>query len=108
MLLSDARSAIRAELQKLFECPRALRPFVIVQDTVTEKFVQFAGSMEEGAFLDVPALGIMAQIYPVPLNAIHNVDVAVEQAVLYLKMQGLPEFAELRVSFETTQEDEPS
>ena len=42
MKLSDAREPILAALQRLAESPRELRCFVIIENPLTRRFVQFA------------------------------------------------------------------
>jgi hypothetical protein len=56
--LAELRPALERALVHLRQTPHAHRPFVLVQDVVTGRFVQFAGSDVEGIVFDCPALHV--------------------------------------------------
>lgn len=93
--LREVEPLIRASLESMLATPESQRPFVVVQDIVTERFVQFCGSPERGVLFDVPALGIIAE----PCR--HVAD-GVERALATLRGPfALPEDAQLVVVFDT-------
>jgi hypothetical protein len=93
--LADARGPIVSALRKLLDCPEVFRPFVIVQERASERFVQFAGSTERGLLFDVPARGIVAEPCPSP-------EEGAALAITNLRAQGVPAGAVVLVTFEST------
>jgi hypothetical protein len=93
--LRDVEPLIRAALESMISTPESQRPFVVVQDTVTERFVQFCGSLERGALFDVPALGIVADPCPTIADGVQR---ALDTLRGPLR---LPEEAQLVVVFDT-------
>jgi len=69
VLLRDLRGPLVLALEELLASDLERRPFVIVEDTVTKKFVQFARRYKPktGELLfDVPALGVVLEPCPNP------------------------------------------
>jgi len=64
--LHSAHQQIFFALTRLLSKPRSQRPFVIITDQVTGRFVQFAGSMEEPLIFDVPQLSFSEKIDKIP------------------------------------------
>lgn len=55
MKLIDAKQPIAEALQRLADAPKELGAFVIIEDTVTDRFVQFATDKDTGGLLiDLP------------------------------------------------------
>jgi hypothetical protein len=112
--LATLAEPLRAQLALLKQAPAANKPFVLVEDEVTGRFVQFAGGDTYGPTLfDVPG----RVEYPDTDNPIgksvklrtDSIDALVSWAVTMLGGPlRLPENAKLRIYFETTQEEEPS
>jgi len=93
--LRDVAPLIQYALESMTATPEPLRPFVVVQDTVTRRFVQFCGSLERGVLFDVPVLGIVADPCP-------TVAEGVQRALDTLRGPlCLPEDAQLVVVFDT-------
>lgn len=92
--LKDVELVLRSSLQSMLATPESQRPFVVVQDMVTERFVQFCGSLERGVMFDVPALGIVAE----PCTVSEGVQRALDTLRGPL---ALPDEAELVVVFDT-------
>jgi hypothetical protein len=89
--LADAGPTIRAAVDRLAQRPFEAHPFVVVFDTVTQKFVQFCNVKSPGDLrIDCPALGVVA--CPVP-----DAFAGALEALRLLRAQDLPEFAELEV-----------
>lgn len=99
--LSQSFEVICEALRNLLECPEARRPFVIVQDVATNRFVQFAGSLERGLLFDVPACGIVAEPCDTPERG-------AVMAQANLRLQRVDEESMVRVTFESTRDGEPS
>jgi hypothetical protein len=100
--LGEVEPLIRASLESMLATPESQRAFVLVEDIVTERFVQFCGSLERGVMFDVPALGIVAE-------PCRNVTDAVERALATLRGPlALPEQAALVVVFDTQPQGERS
>jgi hypothetical protein len=55
---ADAMPHITEALERMMAKEKSVKPFVVVSDRATGKFVQFAGSKGERLLFDVPALGI--------------------------------------------------
>ena len=93
--LSEVEPAIRSALESMIATPEALRPFVLVEDVVTERFVQFYGSIERGIFLDVPALSPKGE-------RCRDVADGAARAIATLRGPlGLPDNAQLIVLYDT-------
>jgi hypothetical protein len=61
VLLENLERPLKLALDRMLVVPRDLRPFVIVEDTVTEKFVQFALMPKTGdLFIDLPGVNMNA------------------------------------------------
>jgi hypothetical protein len=90
MKLSEAAEQIDAAIERMLQRPKSSLPFVIVEDTVTGKFVQFCGSAAESLKFDCPALGINS------VEVDRSVSAA-SSALCALRQQGLPDFAELKI-----------
>jgi hypothetical protein len=52
--IREAKPLIERALEHVASAPRAERRYVIVESELTDKFVQFYGSKEEGIWLDLP------------------------------------------------------
>jgi len=118
--LSDAREPIHAALQRLAESPRELRCFVIIQNPLTGRFVQygtppppskFDGSErldcgDKPIFYDGTGNGKPGG-FSEELNKCCTVERGVEIALTVLK-EYLPEDAELRITEESTHVSRPS
>lgn len=94
VLLRELVPTLRAALDELMASDLERRPFVIVEDVVTRRFVQFARlfAPKTGALLfDVPSLGVV--LLPCP-----DTKTGAEWAARVLAYSfGLPDIAELVV-----------
>lgn len=100
--LGEVEPLLRAALESMLATPESQHPFVLVEDVVTERFVQFCGSLERGILLDVPALGIVA-------DPCRHVAEGVQRALYALRGPlALPDEAKLVVVFDTQPRDERS
>ena len=102
--LRDALPILVEALQNLRECAEEHKAFVIIEDVVTERFVQFSGSNTKPLWFDAPQLGV--------INSGPKFELPEEAAQYALaQMRGahrLPEFAELEITFESTCNEQPS
>lgn len=118
--LGEAEGEIRAALERLAESPIELRCFVIVEDTVTKRFVQFCTPPPPSPFAESPRLKApngeplifdgTGNCKPGGYTYIQefcNVDRAVEVALDMLRVW-LPEEAVLRIIEESTEDEPPS
>ena len=62
VLLTAAAPVIEDALRRLLQTPKSVRPFVIIEELSSKKFVQFAGSDEEELLFDVPSIGISFRV----------------------------------------------
>lgn len=99
--LQESFETICEALRNLLECPESRRPFVIIEDVATGRFVQFAGSKERGLLFDVPACGIVGEPCDTPERA-------AVMAQANLRLQRVADGALVRVVFESTRDGEPS
>jgi len=116
--LSDAEVQIVAALRRLQQTPAKHRPFVIVEDTVTDKFVQFRGSDGDPLLLDLPTNELSSEAarraatmlkhngspdFPAYQADCQTVEWGARVAMRVLReVHELPEFAELRILEETS------
>jgi hypothetical protein len=61
MTIKDLHKPLSEAIQRMIERPKGLHPFVVVNVSGTEQFVQFCGSMEEPLRFECPALDLYAQ-----------------------------------------------
>lgn len=52
--LAELRIHLEDALYRLLQTPKTHKPFVVVSDTITGRFVQFRGSDNESLLLDLP------------------------------------------------------
>ena len=81
-----AKPAVESALAQMMMRRHALRPFVILTDVATGKFVQWAGSAAERILFDVPALGISVRMDGVPAAAARGLEVLSQLAIRPLEM----------------------
>lgn len=94
--LADGLEPVTHALSSLQQCAPEHRAFVILDDTVTGRFVQFYGSSTDGLNFDAPQLGKIGPKFYDPM-------VAAAYALEQLRTaHRLPEFAELSITFEST------
>jgi hypothetical protein len=102
--LRDALPLLTAALHNLRECAREHLAFVIIEDDVTGRFVQFSGSNCDPLWFDAPQLGV--------INSGPKFDRpedAAEYALRRMRLNHrLPESAELHITFESTRKNQPS
>lgn len=101
--LSEAVEPILRALESLQQCANEHRAFVIIEDSVTGKFVQFSGSKDKPLWIDVPQLGIV--------NNGPKFESAAEAARFALDVlllsHHLPVTALLQITFESTRRSLP-
>jgi len=117
-LLSEAEEPIRQTLERLAESPRALRCYVIIESTVTKRFVQFCTPPPPSKFVGGPQLvgsgplifdgggdGKPGGYEPVRAfcDAVKGARWAVDNLGSFLPME-----AELRIIEESTRMERPS
>lgn len=118
MKLSEAEAPIRAALERLAESPRELGCFVVIQEPLTGRFVQFCTPPVPSKFAHSPRLiGDEPLIYDgggngkvggyEPVRVFCDVDTGVTVALDTLKKY-LPPEAELRITEESTRMERPS
>lgn len=113
MKLAEAEPEVLAALDRMKLLPKSLRPSVIVEDTVTRKFVQFRGSDVEWFLVDLPTSELSSEAaraasrilrhngnarFPAFQVELANSDGAARVGMRVLReVHELPEFAELRI-----------
>ena len=118
MKLSEATDSIRMALERLAESPRELRCFVIVEEPLTGRFVQFCTPPPPSLFVGSPRLvgdgplifdgtGAVGKDAYEPVQEFCDVDGALYFALDTLK-EYLPGEAELRITEEATRTERPS
>jgi len=103
--LDALATPLLAALKRLAASPLVFRCFVIVEDTVTNRFVQFAVSDGERLLFDVPSQRLDSQTYTVPIckKNIGGAHEGVELAQAFLRNElRLPGNAVLRIREEST------
>lgn len=121
--LARAAGPLAEAIARLGATDHDRRPFVIVEDTVTKKFVQYAGSRLRRPFLDVPTVQLTAPALAKLATLAQEtggtrsgrgqyqwegVDVVAIGLRVLAEVHDLPSFAELRIREETTNEPEAS
>lgn len=117
--LRDAAGPVRAALDRLAETPRELRCYVIIEDRVTGRFVQFCTPPPRSRFGDGPPLAFTKEplifdgtgdgkrggyVYiQVPCDVARGVELALGALAV-----SLPPEAELRIIEEATHRERPS
>lgn len=118
MKLSEAEVPIRAALERLADSPRELRCYVIIEDPLTGRFVQFCTPAPPSRFVGSPRI---KTTYPLifdgtgkrkpedyePFQETCDVDFGVHLAIDILSKH-LPQDAELRIVEESTRNTKPS
>lgn len=121
MKLSEAEAPLRAALQRLAESPRELRCFVIVQEPITRRFVQFCTPPPPSPFVGNSSRICCPDFLPLIFDGYGNgkvggyvgiqqccdVEAAVSTALGNLGTF-LPQDAEVRIVEESTQLKRPS
>lgn len=118
MKLADAAEPIRAALERLAESPREFRCFVIIEEPLTGRFVQFCTPPPPSKFANSPRLtgdepliydgtGIVHRDAYEIVQEFCDVDGALFFALDTLS-QYVPPEAELRITEESTQMGRPS
>ena len=101
--LQDALGPLEETLGRLRECAREHLAFVIIEDPVSGRFVQFSGSNRDPLWFDAPQLGVV--------NSGPKFD-SPRDAALYaldrLRDLRVPELAEVEIVFESTRHQKPS
>ena len=116
--LADAEPPIRAALERLADSPRELRCFVIVEEPLTGRFVQFCTPPPPSRFARSPRLvgdgplifdgtGVCGKDAYEPVQEPCNVDEGIYFALDTLE-EYLPGEAELRITEEATRTERPS
>ncbi len=116
--LSEAEAPIRAALERLAESPRELRCFVIIEEPLTGRFVQFCTPPPPSRFAGSPQLvgdeplifdgtGAVDKDEYEPVQELCDVDGALYFALDTLK-EYLPGEAELHITEESTRMERPS
>ncbi len=102
--LAEAEAPLTRALSALLECAREHRAFVIVEDTITGRYVQFSGSSAEPLWFDAPQLGIKN-------SGPKFTDPGEAARYALSQLRGphrLPDGALLRFVFDSTLKNEPS
>ena len=118
MKLADAAEPIRAALQRLIEAPAELRCFVIIEEPLTGRFVQFCTPPPPSGFVGRPEFpgegplifdgsGIAGKQAYEPVQERCEIDEAVFCALEVLEKH-LPGEAELHITEESTRMEAPS
>ncbi len=116
--LGESEKHIRAALERLAESPRELRCFVIVEEPLTGRFVQFCTPLPPSRFAGSPQLvgdeplifdgtGAVGRDAYEPVQELCDVDGALAFALDTLK-EYLPGEAELHITEESTRMERPN
>ena len=116
--LADAAEPIRAALERLAESPREHRCFVVIEEPLTGRFVQFCTPLLPSRFAGSPQLvgdgplifdgtGAVGRDAYEPVQEFCDVDGALSFALDTLK-EYLPGEAELHITEEATRTERPS
>lgn len=118
MKLAEAEPPIRAALERLADSPREHRCFVIIEELLTGRFVQFCTPPPPSRFVGSPQLvgdgplifdgtGVVSKDAYEPVQEFCDVDGALSFALDTLK-EYLPGEAELHITEEATRTERPS